>query len=77
MLTMLAWIALLLGGIAVMQWGSSGCADLLDNTRDRYGLPPTAGGALMGLATAAPETAVNLASVGFGWPDLGLGAALG
>jgi cation:H+ antiporter len=31
----------------------------------------------MGLATASPEISVNLASVGFGWPDLGLGAALG
>jgi cation:H+ antiporter len=74
---MLAWFGLLLGGIAIMQWGASGCADLLDQTRDRYGLPATAGGALMGLATAAPETAVNLASVTFGWTDLGLGTALG
>jgi cation:H+ antiporter len=34
-------------------------------------------GALLGIATAAPEVSVNLASVAFGWPDLGLGAALG
>jgi len=31
----------------------------------------------MGLATASPEISVNVASVAFGWPDLGLGAALG
>lgn len=68
---------MLLGGVGAMQWGSSRAADLLDAVRGRWGLPATAGGALMGLATAAPETAVNLSSVAFGWPDLGLGAALG
>lgn len=68
---------MLLGGVGVMQWGSSRAADLLDAVRGRWGLPATAGGALMALATAAPETAVNVSSVAFGWPDLGLGAALG
>ncbi|MFD0462484.1 hypothetical protein ACFQY9_12015 [Microvirga aerilata] len=57
--------------------GASSAADLLERIRDRFALPATAGGALMGLATASPETAVNVASVAFGWPDLGLGAALG
>lgn len=77
MLHVVAWLALVLVGIAVMQWGASQAADLLERLRDRYALPATAGGALMGLATASPETAVNVASVAFGWPDLGLGAALG
>jgi cation:H+ antiporter len=31
----------------------------------------------MGLATATPEISINISSVVFGWPDLGLGAALG
>jgi cation:H+ antiporter len=77
MLEIVAWLAVVLFGIAVMQWGASRAADLLERVRDRYALPATAAGALMGLATASPETAVNVASVAFGWPDLGLGAALG
>jgi cation:H+ antiporter len=77
MLQLVLWFAVVLGGIGVMQWGASCAADLLERIRDRYALPATAGGALMALATASPETAVNVASVVFGWPDLGLGAALG
>lgn len=60
-----------------MQWGAARVCALLEVSCTRWGLPATAGGALMGLATASPEISVNLASVGFGWPDLGLGAALG
>ena len=60
-----------------MQWGASRAADLLDAFREGWGLPATAGGALMGLATASPEIAVNVSSVVFGWPNLGLGTALG
>jgi cation:H+ antiporter len=71
------WFGLVVVGIATMQWGASRAADLLDALRDRWGLPATAGGALMGLATASPETAVNIGSVAFGWPNLGLGTALG
>jgi cation:H+ antiporter len=77
MLALVLWLAVIPLGIAVMQWGASSAADLLERIRDRFALPATAGGALMGLATASPETAVNIASVAFGWPDLGLGAALG
>jgi cation:H+ antiporter len=77
MLELVLWLAVIPVGIAVMQWGASSAADLLERIRDRFALPATAGGALMGLATASPETAVNVASVAFGWPDLGLGAALG
>jgi cation:H+ antiporter len=77
MIELTGWVALVLIGIGIMQWGASRAADLLERVRDRYVLPATAGGALMGVATASPETAVNLASVSFGWPDLGLGAALG
>lgn len=71
------WLALVVLGIGAMAWGSSRAADLLEAVRDKYALPPTAAGALLGLATAAPEISVNVASVAFGWPDLGLGAALG
>lgn len=71
------WLLVVVAGIGAMSWGSSRAADLLEALRGKYGLPATAGGALMALATAAPETAVNVASVSFGWADLGLGAALG
>ncbi|MDO9712324.1 sodium:calcium antiporter [Paracraurococcus lichenis] len=77
MIALLPWLGLLLLGVAGMQWGAARAATLLQALRDRWGLPATAGGALMGIATAAPETAVNLSSTLFGWPDIGLGAALG
>ena len=76
-MALLPWIGLVLLGIAAMQWGSTQAAALLQALRDRWGLPATAGGALMGIATASPETAVNISSTVFGWPDIGLGAALG
>jgi cation:H+ antiporter len=77
MIALLPWLGLVLLGIGAMQWGAARAAELLQALRDRWGLPATAGGALMGIATAAPETAVNLSSAAFGWPDIGLGAALG
>ncbi|WP_431270377.1 sodium:calcium antiporter [Dankookia sp. P2] len=77
MIALLPWLGLVLLGIGMMQWGAARAAVLLQALRDRWGLPATAGGALMGIATAAPETAVNLSSAAFGWPDIGLGAALG
>ena len=71
------WFALVLVGIYAMQWGASRAVGLLGSLRARFGLSAAAGGALMGVATAMPEISVNVASVAFGWPDLGLGAALG
>src|SRR5215212_7780849 len=76
-LAIIPWLGLVLIGIGSMQWGAARAADLLDILRGHWGLPATAGGALMGLATASPEIAVNVTSVVFGWPDLGLGTALG
>ena len=71
------WFVLVLVGIYAMQWGASRAVGLLGSLRARFGLSAAAGGALMGVATAMPEISVNVASVAFGWPDLGLGAALG
>ncbi len=76
-LSIVLWLGLVLIGIASMQWGAARAADLLDILRGHWGLPATAGGALMRLATTSPEIAVNVTSVVFGWPDLGLGTALG
>jgi Ca2+/Na+ antiporter len=65
------WLGLVVLGVATMQWGATKAADLLEALKGKYALTPTAGGALLGLATAAPETAVNTASVAFGWTDWG------
>ena len=74
-LSIVLWLGLV--GIAAMQWGAARAADLLDILRGHWSLPATAGGALMGLATASPEIAVNVTSMVFGWLDLGLRTALG
>ena len=76
-LLLLLWVILVITGIGAMQWGASRTATALDAYRARAGLRGVVAGALLGIATAAPEVSVNLASVAFGWPDLGLGAALG
>jgi cation:H+ antiporter len=76
-LPLLLWLVLVLAGIGAMQWGASRASAALDAYRARAGLRATVAGALLGIATAAPEVSVNLASVALGWPDLGLGAALG
>jgi cation:H+ antiporter len=74
---LLGWIALVVAGIAAMQWGAARAAGALDAYRDAAGLRGAVAGTLLGVATATPEISVNVASVAFGWPDLGLGAALG
>jgi cation:H+ antiporter len=76
-LSLLPWIGLGVAGILAMHWGASRVCGLLEGLRLRFGLSAAAGGAFMGIATASPEISVNIASVAFGWPDLGLGAALG
>jgi cation:H+ antiporter len=70
-------VVLLLAGVWAMQRGAGLAGDVVDRVRRRLGYPEAAGGAFMGLATATPEISINLSSVVFGWPDLGLGAALG
>jgi cation:H+ antiporter len=71
------WLGFVVGGVLAMQWGVNRACPILVGLRSRFGLSAAAGGAFMGLATASPEISVNLASVALGWPDLGLGAALG
>jgi cation:H+ antiporter len=76
-LLLVLWLALVIVGIGAMQWGASCASEALDAYAGRAGMRGTVVGALLGMATAAPEISVNIASVAFGWPDLGLGAALG
>lgn len=71
------WFVLVLVGIGAMQWGSQRVCALLGELRRHWGIAETGGGALLGLATASPEISVNIASVALGWPDIGLGTALG
>jgi cation:H+ antiporter len=73
----LLWLAAVAGGILAMQWGAQRVCAIFGALRGRLGLAEVAGGALIGLATASPEISINTAAVLFGWPDLGLGAALG
>lgn len=70
-------VLLLLLGIGTVQWGAAKIADALSRARSGWGLAPSATGGLVGLATALPETSLNTTSVVLGWPDIGLGAALG
>lgn len=63
--------------VLAMQAGASRLCDMLGGLRQRLGLSSIAAGALLGLGTASPEIAVNVSSAVFGWPDLGVGAALG
>jgi cation:H+ antiporter len=76
-LTLPLALAALLGGVFLMWRGSGYAGDVLDRLRRRMGYPEAAGAAFLGLATATPEISINVSSVLFGWPDLGLGAALG
>lgn len=71
------WFGLILTGIGAMQWGSQRACALLGELRKHWGVAESGGGALIGLATASPEISVNIASVILGWPDIGLGTALG
>jgi len=75
--TLVLWIAVLLAGIAAIQWGARRLSGLLDVLRVRFGLAETACGALLALGTASPEISINIAAVAFGWPGIGLGTALG
>lgn len=76
-LMLVVWSVLVVAGIGSMQWGAARASGAVEALRDATGLRGTAAGAVLGVATAAPEIAVGLASVGLGWPDLGLGTALG
>jgi len=75
--TLLLWLAAVCGGVAVMQWGAGRICAVFRLLRGRIGLAEVAGGALVGLATASPEISINVTAAALGWPDLGLGTALG
>jgi cation:H+ antiporter len=76
-LALALWFAAILAGIGAMQWGVQRVCALLVQLRRHWGIAEVGGGALIGFATATPELSVNIASVAMGWPDIGLGTALG
>lgn len=70
-------LLLLILAIGMMHWGASSIVGVFRNLCRRLGLTAVGGATLLGLATASPEITVNVAAVAFGWPDIGLGTALG
>jgi cation:H+ antiporter len=77
LVSLILWGAVLLAGIAAIQWGAQRLTELLNVLRQRFGLAETACGALLAVGTASPEISINIVSVAFGWPGIGLGTALG
>lgn len=68
---------MLLIAVWAAHWGAEHLSEPLKKLRKRWGLSGVAGGALVGIATASPEIAINIASVIRGVSDIGLGAMLG
>lgn len=71
------WAGVLLIAVWAAHWGAEHLAEPLKKLRTRWGLSGVAGGALVGIATASPEIAINIASAVRGVSDIGLGAMLG
>ena len=71
------WVVVLLAAVWAAHWGAEHLGDPLKKLRRQWGISVTAGGALIGLATASPELGINVTSAVRGVSDIGLGAMLG
>ena len=71
------WVAVLLLAVWAAHWGAEHLADPLKNLRKQWGISVSAGGALIGVATASPEIGINTTSAIRGVSDIGLGAMIG
>lgn len=71
------WIIVLLAAAWAANWGAGEIAGPLRTLRRRLGLSGAAGGTLIGIASGAPETQINIASAVRGSVEIGLGAMLG
>lgn len=71
------WGIVLLIAIWAAHWGADQLASPLKKLRKGWGFSGVAGGALVGIATASPELAINITSAAKGVSDIGLGAMLG
>lgn len=76
-MSIVVWAGVLLIAVWAAHWGAEHMAEPLKKLRTRWGLSGVAGGALVGIATASPEIAINIASALRGVSDIGLGAMLG
>ena len=71
------WFALLAASLWGAHWGAEQVANVLKKLRAQLRISALAGGALVGLAAAAPEFGINLVSAIQGIGDIGLGVAFG
>ena len=71
------WLAVLAAAAFAAQWGASQLAEPLKAVRARFGIAGAAGGALVALASASSDVAVNAASAVTGAGGIGLGNLLG
>lgn len=71
------WVFVLLAAVWAAHWGAEHLGNPLKKLRRQWGISVTAGGALIGLATASPELGINVTSAVRGVSDIGLGAMLG
>lgn len=71
------WFGVLVISVFATHWGAERLSEPLKKVRRQWGLTEVAGGALIGLAAASPEIAINTASVIRGAASIGLGNAFG
>lgn len=71
------WVIILLVAVWAAHWGAEHLAEPLKKLRKQWGFSVAAGGALVGLAAASPETGINISSAATGVGDIGLGTMLG
>lgn len=77
MLALAFWFAVLVAAVWTADWGASRLSAPLRAVRHRFGLSAAGGSAVVGLALATPEIAINVSSVVRGVADVGLGLILG
>ena len=71
------WVGVLFAAVWLAHWGAEHLSEPLKKLRKQWGISLSAGGALIGLATASPEIGINTTSAIRGVSDIGLGAMIG
>ncbi len=71
------WAIALAVSVFAAHWGAEQLANPLQKARRQWGLTAAAGGAVVGLASAAPDIGINTASAIQGAAEIGLGNMLG
>jgi cation:H+ antiporter len=73
----LLWVGVLVLAVLLAHWGAEKLTGPIKKLTKQFGLSPVGGGALVGLAAASPEIAINVVSAFKGVSNIGLGTALG